>query len=148
MLRKLLDLISYLSGEGSWKMLFYEVTITKFVLNYFDDNVSKFIEKQLATDFFMDRMSDGRINVFRFYNFDDHLRISFKEFNDLMLKVDLMVDGKREVAHVTFYKGYIFSIELKHPRKFYENKKIEIKDIETGLPEESYTNEIDQAEHG
>jgi hypothetical protein len=148
MLRKLLHFITYISGEGSWNMLSHEVIITKSVLNHFDENVCRLLEKQLSTDFFMERIPDGRINILRFYSFDDELRVSLQEFNNLMIKVGLLVDGKREVAQVSFYNGYIFSIELKHPRKFYTNKKIEIKDIETGLPEESYTNEIDKAEHG
>jgi hypothetical protein len=148
MLRKILHFITYLSGEGSWNMLPHEVTITKSVLNHFDENVSKLLEKQLSTDFFMERIPDGRINILRFYSFDDNLRISLQEFSDLMIKVGLLVDGKREVAQVSFYNGYIFSIELKHPRKFYVAKPVEIKDIETGLREESYTNEIDKAEHG
>jgi len=129
-------------------MLPTEVTITKSVLNYFDENISNLLEKQLSTDFFMERIPDGRINIFRFYSFDDNLRISLQEFSDLLIKVGLLVDGKREVAQVSFYNGYIFSIELKQPRKFYVDKQIEINGIETGLPEDSYTNEIDKAEHG
>lgn len=148
MLRKLLHFITYISGEGSWKMLPHEAVIAKSVLNSFEENVSKLVEKQLSTDFFMERIPDGRINVFRFYRFDENIRISLQEFSDLMIKISLLVDGKREVAQVSFYNGYIFSIELKHPRKFYVNKAIEIRDISTGLPEESYANEIDKAEHG
>lgn len=129
-------------------MLPHEAVIAKSVLNSFEENVSKLVEKQLSTDFFMERIPDGRINVFRFYRFDENIRISLQEFSDLMIKISLLVDGKREVAQVSFYNGYIFSIELKHPRKFYVNKAIEIRDISTGLPEESYANEIDKAEHG
>ena len=129
-------------------MLPHEMIITKSVLNYFDKKISELLEKQLSSDFFMERIPDGRINVFRFYCFDENLRISLQEFSDLMIKVGLLVDGKREVAQVSFYNGYIFSIELKHPRKFYIDKVVDIKDITTGLPDESYSSEIDKAEHG
>lgn len=66
MLNRLLDFIIWLSGEGSWKMLPHEEAIVTAVLESLESKTREYLRKQLQQDFFMERIPDGRINIFRF----------------------------------------------------------------------------------
>jgi len=147
-LRRGLHWLTFLCGEGSWSLRRYEEVILDAVLERVGDAVRETIRAQLAQAYFVERIPAGRINVFRFY----HPRAAFKvqnpEFEDHLLKVRFVVDGSHQTAHVTFYRGYLFSIEFKKPGKFYFGKTILVDGVEEGTPGNSYVRALDRLEHG
>lgn len=146
--RRCMDALTFIFGEGSWSLKAHELEVLNAALSILDEKARTLVEKQLDQGYFVERVPDGRINVFRFYDAIHDLRLPSPEFSDLLVSVKFIVDGARETAHVTFYKGQIFSIEFKKPGKFYVGKNIEIGDSEIGESGQSYTHEIDQSEHG
>ena len=108
----------------------------------------KVIGDQLSQAFFVERIPAGRINIIRFYEPDKKLALSDPMFSDLLIKVRMLVAGVEQVAHVMFYKGYIFSIEFKKPGKWFVGKAIAINEVKPDSPNETYTTEIDRIEHG
>jgi hypothetical protein len=60
-------------------------------------------------------LAAGRIDILRFYRVDESLKIREEDFSDKLFKVRMTVDGRSQTAHVTFYKGHIFSVEFKNP---------------------------------
>lgn len=143
-----LDLLTYLSREGDWSIRPHEMEVITAVIRDLDVNVADAIQSQLQKSFFVERIPDGRINIFRFYDKVDHLRIREPEYADLLIKAKLEVDGQKQIVHMTFHKGIIFSIEFKKPGKFYAGKEISISDVKRGSLKESYTLAIDRIEHG
>lgn len=93
-------------------------------------------------------MSDGRINVFYFYDVKKIPLIADPEFANKLYRIELFIDGKRHVAQVTFYMGRIFSVELKIPRKSYKDKEYRVGVVTEGQPKDSFTKVIDRAAHG
>jgi len=147
LLRRCLHLLTYLSGEGSWELRTYESKIIDAVIESLDEDIKPIALSQLGGNYFIERIPKGRINVFRFYSKESISKISDSKFSDLLINITINVDGKKEVAHVTFYKGYFFSIEFKNPGKFYIDKKIETLDVKIGKDNQSYTVDIDRIEH-
>jgi hypothetical protein len=149
LLRRIPHLLTYLTGGGSWGLYPYESKIIEAVIDYLDNDIRQSVEAQLKQNFFLERIGGGgRINVFRFYDFNKALKIPYPEFSDLLLNVEVMIEGKKHITHVTFYKGYLFSIEFKKPGKFYLGKEIKIGKVGLGKPKQSYTSAIDRLEHG
>ncbi len=142
------DFLHFLSGDGSWRLRPLEEDVIEAVINELSPSIATLVRRQLEQAFFIERIPAGRINVLRFYRVDDSVRIRETDFSDKLFKVRLIVEGHSETAHVTFYEGHIFSIEFKNPSRFYVGKKVEIRSVAGGAPENSYTREIDEAEHG
>ena len=126
----------------------YEKTVVDAVICSFSESIRSLLRAQLEQKYFVERIPAGRINVLRFRNIDSGLRIQDPEFSDLLVNAQIVVDGKMQTAHVTFYKGYIFSIEFKKPGSFYAGKKVTVLDITPGKPNQTYTRAIDRLEHG
>jgi hypothetical protein len=135
------------SGDGSWQLLAHEKALVDAVIGTLPTNVQLLVRMQLEQDFFVER-TNRRVGVIRPYNADEALRIPDPPFADCLVNVRVSVDGKPQTEHVTFYKGYIFSIELRKPSKFYEGKNIAIVDVKLGKPSQTYTTAIDRVEHG
>ena len=146
--RRFLHFLHYLSGDGSWQLRGLERLVIEAVINELSPSIANLVRRQLEQAFFIERIPAGRINVLRFYRVDDSVRIREADFSDKLFKVQLIVEGRSETAHVTFYEGHIFSVEFKNPSRFYVGKKVEIRSVAGGVPENSYTREIDEAEHG
>ena len=146
--RRFLHLLHYLSGEGTWQLRPLEKLVIDAVINELSPPTAGLVRRQLEQPLFIERIPAGRINVLRYYRLDESLRISEADFSDKLFKVRIAVDGNGQTAHVTFYEGYIFSVEFKNPSRFYVGKKIELRGVATGAPGHSYTREIDEAEHG
>ena len=125
----------------------YEKIIVDAVIGNFSENIQRLLRSQLKQKYFVER-SNERINVFRFYGANNRLSIQDPNFDDMLINVQIDVDGKVQTAHVTFYKGYVFSIEFKKPGSFYVGKKINVRDIQTGNPDQAYTIGINRIEHG
>ena len=105
------------------------------------------LQRQLREEYLVDRSND-RISSIYFYRLPDALLIPDAEFQDLLYKVKMKVDGRAQTNRVTFYKGHIFGVELRKPRKDYRNAKIEILDVVKGEPKNTLTAVIDRAAHG
>ena len=105
------------------------------------------LQRQLREEYLVDRSND-RISSIYFYRLPDALLIPDAEFQDLLYKVKMKVDGRAQTNRVTFYKGHIFGVELRKPRKEYRNAEIEILDVVKGEPKNTLTAVIDRAAHG
>jgi hypothetical protein len=147
--RRTNHLLHFLSGDGTWRMTALETKCVDAAMSHLPEAVRDLVRAQLRQPFFVERIPAGRINVFRFYSPDPGLRIPDPAFLDSLVNVRLVVDGKPQVAHVTFYKGYVFSVELKKPAKYYVGKTVIVVEVTTGRSgESSYTRALDRAEHG
>lgn len=151
MLKKLffrgLVLLTYLSGGGNWKLRPYESQIMDAVVNTLAKNIRPLVEAQLKQRFFIDRIATGRINVFRYYSADDALKITDTEYNDLLIKVEMCVDEIKQNAHVTFYEGYLYSIEFTRSSNLYVGKEIKIGGVKHGKPNQIFKRTINSLEH-
>lgn len=116
--RQLLHFITYLSGEGSWRLREHEKIVLNAVIDKLSESHQQLVEKQLKEKFFIERIPDGRINVFRFYRPKSYLKIEDAEYDDLLFRVHIIVNGRKQISHVVFYRGYLFSIEMKKPVNF------------------------------
>jgi hypothetical protein len=109
--------------------------------------MGRLVLAQLGRSYFVERSSNC-ISVLRFYERDIRLAIAEAGFQDLLMKVQVEIDGRGQIAHVTFYKGYILTVEFKRPRQFYAGKHITICGVSQGKPKDSYTRSVDRLEHG
>jgi len=146
-IRRSLHLLTFLSGEGSWKLRSYEEKVLTAVFGSLDLGTQILVKSQLMQKYFVERIPTGKINVLRFYDLKEEYLIHDQRFCDLLYKVSIKVDGKKQIANVTFYKGRIFSIEFKNPGKYYLGKTIEVGEVKLGNTENSYTRNIDRSEH-
>ena len=148
LIRSLLHFITYLSGEGSWRLREHEKAVLNAAISILSESHRQLVEQKLKEKFFIERIPDGRINVFRFYRPKPELRIADVEFDDLLLQVHTTVNGKKQIAHVVFYRGHLFSIEMKKPGNFYKGADLAIEKVLKGKSSQSYTEAIDRLEHG
>ncbi len=146
--RRSLDFLDFLAGAGSWRLHELERLVVDAVIGELPASIAGLVRRQLEQPFFIERQAAGRINVLRFYRVDERLTIREADFSDKLYKVRLTVDSGSQTAHVRFFNGHIFCVELKNQSRFYVGKKIEIRSVATGAPENTYTREIDEAEHG
>lgn len=140
--------LHYLSGGGSWRLLVHEKAILDACLSFVPEDVQTQVHDQMASGFFLERMTDGRINVIRLHEKPKEAAIKDPAFENSLYKVRIDVDGKKLTTNVTFYQGFIFSIETKKPTKFFRGKNIIIHDVAKGKSKETYTAVIDRSEHG
>ncbi len=117
------------------------------VLDVLQPAISQTTRTQLQTRFFVDRVNE-RIHTLHFDRREDHLTITDAGFDDALFKVSMRVNGKRQTGRVTFYEGYIFSVETPKPEKLYRDADIEILKIERASPKASLTYVVDRLEHG
>lgn len=139
--------LHFFFDSGSWRLRPLESLVVDAVIGQIPASHADRLRKQLQQPYFVER-TNSRINVIRLDRPEEHLKIPGLDFTDKLYKVSLAVDGANEIAHVTFYKGFIFSVEFKKPRHFYANKRVEVRSVAVGSPKQTYTREIDQAEHG
>lgn len=142
--------IGSLTGSGDWKLRPIQQQLLDAFLPSLEPELRDLVEQQLKQPFYMQFWNDGRISPFFFKNFNlpRELRIPHPEFADRLYKVALFVDGRKQQAHVTFYKGRIHCLEFRKPFKFYEGKDIRFGEVTVGKPKQSYTGALDRLEHG
>jgi hypothetical protein len=140
-------LLHFAFGEGSWRLRSHENSVLDAVLAHVSDDVRALVKSQLQQKYFVER-TNKRISVLRYYAPADALRIRDSEYWDLLLRVQIVVDGKKEFAHVTFYKGYLFSVEFKKAGRSYLRSTLTVAGVAQGKPRDSYTRAIDRLEHG
>lgn len=154
MLRMLLKLLEELnrlghlvSGTGSWSLRPHEKIVVSAVIGTLPEHVRQKCEAQLNARHFVER-SNARINVMRLSTPDEGLKISDPEFEDALFKVRAKVETKTETMNVTFYEGFLFSVETRRAGKSYLNQSISVLDVQKGKPKKTLTRAIDRAEHG
>jgi hypothetical protein len=145
---KLNNLLCYLWGEGDWKLRDLHRQIIDKLMTQLEARVSDKIKSQLGHKYFIQFIPEGRINTFFFDKLPNDLLISDSGFQDCLFKVEVFADGRKQQAQVTFYKGRIFSMELKKPHKFFVGKDIKIGSVTLGKPKDTFTAVIDRAAHG
>jgi hypothetical protein len=148
---RLMDrMLGYIGGHCAWSMNFLLLSILDAFRPALGKDIKARVESQLSQPYFITFEHSGRVNTFFFepLELEPELRISDPAFADRLYKVEMFVDGRKQHAHVTFYKGRIFSIELKRPFKFYDGKNIRFGAVTLGKPKESMTGAIDRFEHG
>lgn len=140
----------YLTGGGDWKLRPIQQQLLGAFLSGLEPEVCALVEQQLTQPFYMQFWHGGRISPFFFkdFNLPRELRIPDPEFADRLYKIEMFVDGRKQQAHVTFYRGRIFSLEFKKPFKFYEGKDVRFGAVTLGKPKQSFTETIDRQEHG
>lgn len=148
LLRRLSHCVHFVCGEGTWRLRPHESQVIAAVIDSLPVDKREMVQRQLAESFFVERMPQGRINVLRHYEGDSDLAISDVDFADCLFNVRLELDGAGQTAHVTFYKGWLFSVEFKKPGRFFARKHISIRDVARGRPRDSYTRVIDRSAHG
>jgi hypothetical protein len=146
-LRRVSHFITFAFGEGDWKLHLHEQAVVDAVLAQLPTAIRTLVLAQIEQAFFIER-SSNRISILRFYEPGGRLALADPGFQDRLVKVQMEIDGRKQNAHVTFYKGYIFAVEFKKPRRFYAGKHIVICGVSQGKPGDSYTRSIDRLEHG
>lgn len=147
LLRDLWNLLYFVSCDGSWKLRPHESKVLESAIAYLTDDAKTLVAEQLRHKYFIER-TNKRINIFRYYAPKDVPRILDPEFLDLLLRVQIVIDGRKEFAHVTFHDGYLFSIEFKKPGRSYAANELAIANVVRGKPSQTYTRAIDRLEHG
>lgn len=136
-----------LTRGGGPSLTKLESEMILMVAQEFNPSIKALLQRQLKEDFIVDRTND-RISSIHFYRLPDTLLIPDPEFQDLLYKVKMKVNGRVQTNRVTFYEGRIFGVELRKPRKEYEGADIEIVEVTKGEPKQSLTAAIDRAVHG
>jgi hypothetical protein len=133
-------------GEGSWALRPLEREIINRAITLMPEDQRDKAQAQLGLRLFVER-SNRMINVIRAYRPDPALRLS-AEWHGTLIKVLMTVNGAKQMANVTTYEGYLFTVEFRKPATFYKGKTIELGEAKLGNPGQSYTRLIDRAEHG
>lgn len=150
-LRKLLRNIGrvdhFVFGTGSWMLKSHEAQIIDAVLDQIDQADALKVRAQLKTQYFIDR-TNKRIVTIHFDDRPNELSLESQAFLDCLYVVNLLVNGTPQKAQVTFYRGFLFSVELRKPEEFNDSAKIEVVKILRGRAKDSLTAAIDRQEHG
>ena len=136
-----------LSGEGSWKLLSHEQLILMAAIENFDTDVQKLLLQQLHQEFFVER-TNNRISVLRFCDAHDDLRAQGTKFEDKWMRVHILVNNKKQISNVNIYRGLVFSVETRSPRKTYRGAEICVAKVVDGKGTNSLTTTVDRQEHG
>ncbi|WP_299506392.1 hypothetical protein [uncultured Roseobacter sp.] len=140
-------MIYFVGGEGNWKLFPHEEAILMSAFEVLPPEARELLHQQISRDFFVER-TNKRINVLRFYDAHSDLRINDPDFEDKWLRVHMRVNGKKEISNVNIYHGFIFSIEIRSPKKTYTGAQIRIEKVDQEEADKSYTKSIDRLEHG
>ncbi|MEM9631811.1 MAG: hypothetical protein AAGA50_10830 [Pseudomonadota bacterium] len=146
-LRRLLHMLTFLSGEGSWSLRPVEAQLIKAALDHIDEADGKLLASQLSESFFVERINP-RIVVLRFYKIGSDQVVCSPDFEDKLIRVHFVADGKRQVSNVCVFEGVIFSVEMKDPRLLRKAKQLTVEKVVAGTPKQSLTRVIDRSEHG
>lgn len=146
----LLDLLCFLSGEGSWSLRPHERMVIEAAVNFLPEHAQALLRSQLKETMFLQRshMQICRPRFYaRFYG-RDRRAIEDLEYSEKLIEVQLDVTGAKEVAHVAFFRGRVDSIQFKRPPKYYAGKKMKVIGTRPGKMVLSHAAAIDRREHG
>lgn len=148
--RFLLDLLYFLTGEGSWGFRPHENLVINAAINFLPENSRGLLYAQLGQATFVQR-SHKQICRPRFYispYLQDQRTIEDVEYFQKIIDVQVDVSGVKEIAQVEFFRGRVDSIQFKRPAKYYADKKMSVIGVRSGSFARSHAAEIDRREHG
>lgn len=143
-----MDAWRFVERGGRWSADTMHLELIEAVLATLPTEIAATVRQQLEHRYFFSWMSDGRINVFFFYNQRGLTLIPDPAYEDRLFKVELFVEGRKYVAHVSFFERRIHCVELKKPRSFFKGKAYRIGAVSDGKPTDSFTRAIDRVDHG
>ncbi|MCY4335244.1 MAG: hypothetical protein OXC60_11320 [Litoreibacter sp.] len=141
------ETVFVLFGEGSWRLRHHEQVILNAGINNCEPEAQRLLQQQLLRGFFIEK-TNSKINVLRFRDPLEEVRLSAPEFQDMWFRVALLVNGKREISNVNIYRGLIFSFETRSPKKVYRRADLKVLSVKIDDGAKSLTKAIDRAEHG
>lgn len=144
----LMDMLRFVSLEGKWSLDPIHLALIERVLDQLTPEDRSLVRDQLAQDFFLSWMGEGRINVLFFYDLDPDLILNSRELEDKTYQVDIIIDGKRAKGQVSFYQRRLFSVQITKPRSAYKGKEFSIGDRLTSDNVIDLPSQIDREEHG
>lgn len=142
------DAWRFIEREGRWQADSMHLDIIEAVLDSLGAGSADLVRQQLSHRYFFSWMSDGRINVFFFYDEEALPLLPRPDFDDRLYRVELFVEGKKQWAQVAFFQCRIHRIELKKSRGFFKGKAYKIGEVSEGKSTDTYTRVIDRAAHG
>lgn len=138
----------FIFGEGGWALLPHEKRVLDAAIESLGPEARAAVRQQLEIPYFIERMNQGRINVFRFNRRVEPFRLIDRAYEDLLVRVRISIEDRTMTAHATVYRGIVFSVEFKRPTNYFKGKEVRVIGVDEGSPEESFTELIDRAEHG
>lgn len=148
--RLLSDLLFFLTMEGNWAFRPHEKVVLKAALDSLPDHDKSLLYSQIHGLKFVQR-SHRQIARPRFYRglYQWDLRkIEHSNQSEMIIEVQLDVEGHREVAQVEFFQGRVDTIQFKRSAKFYKGKDMNVVSAGPGKLSNSIALEIDRQEHG
>ena len=148
--RFLLDLLYFLTGEGSWSLRPHEKMVIDAAINFLPEHAHALLRSQLEETTFVQR-SHKQICRPRFYTapyLQDQRAIEDVEYSEKIIDVQVDVEGVNEVAQVEFFRGRVDSIQFKRPATYYAGKKMRVMGTRPGKLARSHAAAIDRREHG
>ena len=116
-------------------------------INSRDQVTATKLNEQLAQPFVQHWWHKGRINPIFYYALDPDSLLDGAEFREGLFCVEMLVDGKKQRAKVTFYHGRIYSVQLPKPFDFYKDKSIILGKVTTKRANQSGERAVDRLEH-
>lgn len=144
------DFLCFIFGEGSWRLRHHERIVLEAAISSLDEAIQIPLHAQLKQRMFIQR-SHAQIIHPHFYSswyIPNRNAIEDGDLSHKLVVVQIDVAGKKQNAHVEFFRGRIDSIQLKQPGKYYLGKEIKVKDVKPGNPSLSHAAAIDRLEHG
>jgi hypothetical protein len=140
----------HLTGTGTLKIIPLHQQLLDAFLPALDPAMRVLLEQQLAQPFLIQFWHKDRISPFFFDNFrlPKEIRLPVPEFDDLLDKIEMFVDGRKQWSQVMFVNGRIYSISFNEPFKAYEGKDIRFGMVKLGHSKQSMAAAIDRQEHG
>lgn len=150
LIRLLWDLLYFLTGEGGWSFRAHEKAVLDAVVDTLPERSQVLLRSQVKGTTFVQR-SHKQICRPRFYTapyLQDRRVVEGVEYSQMVVDVQLDVDGVREVAQVEFFGGRVDSIQFKRPSAYYVGKGLRVTGTRRGKPKRSHAAAIDRREHG
>jgi hypothetical protein len=137
-------------GDGDCKITPLQQNLLDALLSNLSPHIRGQILLQLSQPFKISFYNDGKINpiYFKKSTLNADLIIQNPDYDDCLYNVEMFVDGQKQYASITFYKGRLFSFEFKKSSKFYKNKEIRFGAVKRGNSKQSMAVAIDRQEHG
>jgi hypothetical protein len=142
------DCLFALTRDGGWKLRHpTDVIINHFIDSRNQSDAAK-LRDQLSQPFVQRWWIKGRINPIFHYLLDPDSLLDGEEYQNSLFRIELVVDGKKQHANITFGGGRIYSVELPKPIKLYKGKDLQFGAVTRGNNRQSMTRAIDRLEHG
>jgi hypothetical protein len=144
--RRLAHCVLFIFGDGGWALKPIERQIVEAAVRSLADDLQALINLQLDQPLFIER-TNNRVSVLRHYAAEPQCKLPGSEWDDAVTNVYIEVEQAKQIAQVTFYSGYLFTVEMKKPRRFYSGRPVKVLAVKPGNSKRTYTRIIDRSEH-